>query len=291
MERGQNKGRNRAELGRTAGEKRAEQGHTAGENRPKRGRKKAAKKAAQGKSAPPRLRKALPLFCLISLFFLCFIVDFQEKSLPADSTQLTETTPKAVALTFDDGPKPSTTAPLLDGLAQRGVKATFFLIGQQLTGNEELVRRMDTEGHQIGLHSLHHVKLQGLNQADLAEELGRERAALRSLLGREDFWLRPPYGLLDDALKQAVDCPIILWSVDPEDWNRPDAERVTQHILTHAQDGDIILLHDIYPESVDAALAVIDALHEEGYVFLTVEELLLSRGISPAAGKVFRKAP
>lgn len=208
----------------------------------------------------------------------------------ADSSQFVEDPPKLIALTFDDGPKAATTSLLLDGLAFRGVKATFFLIGEQIAGNEELILRMASQGHQIGLHTYHHKKLQGLGQDALEEELGRTSALLSALLGREDFYLRPPYGLLDETVKQNARCPIILWSVDPEDWSQPDPQRVTQHILSHVQDGDIILLHDIYPESVEAALTVVDRLQEEGYTFLTVEELLVSRGIFPEPGQVYRCA-
>lgn len=248
----------------------------------------------------PHFATHRPRFCRVWAVFLLFLavvsglctpfLPFGEGFLPADSTQTLPEGAKYVALTFDDGPKAATTAPLLDGLAQRGVKATFFLIGEQIPGNEDLIRRMAAEGHQIGLHTLHHVKLQGRNRADLDEELGREQRALADLLGQEAFYLRPPYGLWDEGLRRYAQGPIILWSVDPEDWNQPDAARVTQHILTHVKDGDIILLHDIYPESVEAALAAVDALREEGYWFLTVEELLTVRGITPTAGEVYRRA-
>lgn len=222
---------------------------------------------------------------------LCALLSAREYSVPADTSLPAEPLKMRLALTFDDGPKASTTSVLLDGLAQRGVKATFFLIGQQLPGNEDLVRRMASDGHQIGLHSLTHVKLQGLSPADLREELDRERTALENLLGPCEFWLRPPYGLWDEGLRRFVQTPIVLWSVDPEDWNHPDPQRVAAHILSHVQDGDIILLHDIYPESVEAALTVVDTLLEQGCVFLTVDELLLDSGVTPQPGQVYRHAP
>lgn len=207
---------------------------------------------------------------------------------PGDATKRSEDTLR-LALTFDDGPKASTTPVLLDGLSQRGVKATFFLIGQQIEENQALVLRMAEEGHQIALHSFSHVKLQGLSAEALQSELEHARRALTSLLGEKTFFLRPPYGMLDDQLRAAAESPIILWSVDPEDWNHPDAQRVSQHILENARDGDIILLHDIYPESVEAALTVIDTLQEQGCVFLTVEELLLTFGVEPVPGAVYRR--
>ncbi|MCC8122352.1 MAG: polysaccharide deacetylase family protein [Oscillospiraceae bacterium] len=198
---------------------------------------------------------------------------------------------KLIAITFDDGPKRSTTTRLLDGLSERGVQATFFLIGAQIEGNEDLVRRMDEEGHQIGIHTFDHVPLSALSRADFDAQVERSRTLLKQILGHNDFLLRPPYGLLDAAVRQWADCPIILWSIDPEDWSDRDAERVADHIIAHAGNGEIILLHDIYPESVDAALEVIDRLHSEGYYFVTVSELFAANHITLEPGEVYRKVP
>ena len=193
-----------------------------------------------------------------------------------------------VALTFDDGPRRSTTSELLDGLAQRGVQATFFLIGKQIEGNEDLVERMEAEGHQIGIHSFDHKILTALNATDFAAQVDREGEVLKETVGREDFPLRPPYGEVDAAVKKRADGPIILWSVDPEDWRYQDADRVTAHILDNVRDGDIILLHDIFPTSVEAALRVVDALHQRGFLFVTVGELAAQRHVELEAGKVYR---
>lgn len=196
-----------------------------------------------------------------------------------------------VALTFDDGPKPSTTTALLDGLAQRGVHATFFVIGENVEGNELLLQRMEGEGHQIGLHTYHHKCLDGLNAADLYAEVNSLKESLTALLGRESFMLRPPYGLMSGANRALVDAPIVLWSVDPEDWSDRNTQRQVSVILDNVKDGDIILLHDIYPSSVDTALQVVDALMAQGYHFVTVEQLFAIRGKTPENGKVYRRLP
>ena len=197
---------------------------------------------------------------------------------------------KLIALTFDDGPRRSTTTRLLDGLAERGVKATFFLIGAQIENNEDVVRRMDEEGHQIGIHTFDHVKLTGLSRADFDAQVERTRAALKGVLGHNDFLLRPPYGMLDDGVRAMAGCPILLWSIDPEDWRDRDGERVAAEVTAQARDGGIILMHDIFPESVDAALEIVDALHAQGYLFCTVEELFAARGVSLEAGQVYWNA-
>lgn len=204
---------------------------------------------------------------------------------PAEVEQEQET--KFIALTFDDGPRRSTTGPLLDGLAQRGVPATFFLIGEQVPGNEDIVRRMEAEGHQIGIHTYDHKCLTALNAADFSAQVDRSRQLLGEILGRENFLLRPPYGMVDAGVERRAGSAIILWSIDPEDWKDRNAQREAGLILSQARDGSIILMHDIFPESVDAALQVVDALHQQGYLFCTIEELFDLRGIPLEAGQVY----
>lgn len=209
--------------------------------------------------------------------------------LPTASTS-PSTGRKLIALTFDDGPRRSTTTRLLDGLAQRGVQATFFLIGAQVAGNEDVIQRMDQEGHQIGIHTFDHVKLIGLNQVDFDAQVEKTRQALKGVLGHNDFLLRPPYGMQDEIVRQRAGCPIIIWSIDPEDWDDRNAPRVVEHVVSNARDGGIILMHDIFPESVDAALEIVDRLHSQGYLFCTIEQLFAARSIPLEAGKSYWNA-
>ena len=196
-----------------------------------------------------------------------------------------------IALTFDDGPRRSTTTALLDGLAARGVQATFFLIGKQVAEyNQDLLQRMDAEGHQIGIHTYDHVMLSGLNAADFSAQVDKTRSLFQSILGHNGFLLRPPYGSTDPAVRSMAGCPIILWSIDPEDWDDQNADRVVEHVVSRAKDGDIILLHDIFPTSVEAALRIVDQLHARGFYFVTVEELFAARHITLEPGKVYRCA-
>ena len=194
---------------------------------------------------------------------------------------------KLIAITFDDGPRRETTERLLDGLEERDARATFFLIGRQIEGNEDLVERMQAEGHQVGSHTWSHVRLTGLAADALQQEVGRTEAALEEVLGQGSYWLRPPYGAVDAADKVLIQTPMIKWSIDPRDWEKLDTAQVTAAVLKAAAPNQIILLHDIYPTSVDAALAVVDALQGEGYRFVTVAELLEANGIQPEAGVLY----
>ena len=195
--------------------------------------------------------------------------------------------PKYVALTFDDGPRRDTTSVLLDGLLERGVPATFFVIGRQIPGNEDLLCRMKAEGHQIGNHTYDHTRLLTAEPDQVVEEIHKTEVLLTELLGEGDYWLRPPYGAIGKTRAALVKTPMIHWTVDPEDWKTLDAAQVTEHVVSHAEPWGIVLLHDFYPTSVEAALAIVDRLQGEGYTFVTVEELFRLRGVTPQAGCLY----
>ena len=203
------------------------------------------------------------------------------------SAHLTQET-HYIALTFDDGPRRDTTQRLLDGLRERGASATFFLIGRQIPGNEDLVLRMKAEGHQVGNHTWNHVTLSGSLTADL-EELRRTDALLQELLGSGTYWVRPPYGLISEAERAALEVPLVHWTVDPEDWAKLSPEAVVQAVLKEAGPNDIVLLHDFFSDYVDAALEIVDTLQAEVYYFVTVEELLALNGITPQPGVMYRE--
>lgn len=213
-----------------------------------------------------------------------------DQARPADApAQVTADEAPLVALTFDDGPRSSTTGPLLDGLELREVPATFFLVGSRIPGNEDLVRRMAAEGHQIGIHTYDHVELKGLSRKDFDLQVGKTRALITGLLGEGNYWLRPPYGLIDKSAEGWCGGPVILWSVDPEDWRDSDVDRVVAAVAEHVSDGDIILLHDLFPSSAQAGLRIVDTLLARGYCFVTVEQLMQQRGVQPEAGVRYRK--
>ena len=231
-------------------------------------------------------RSALLLLFLLTFLALCFSCakDGQAVAVSAPS-QLR----RCIALTFDDGPSPQTTATLLDGLKERGAHATFFLIGEQIAGNEDLVRRMKDEGHQVGGHSYTHIRLDSADAAALAE-IQKTDETLRAILGDGDYWLRPPWGFASDALKSAVSVPLIYWTIDTMDWSVRNRDLVAHHIIENVKSGDIVLLHDPYDTSVEAALQAIDVLSEQGYEFVTLEELFSNAGVTPQAGHFYLRA-
>lgn len=194
---------------------------------------------------------------------------------------------KLVALTFDDGPWPQTTAQLLDGLAARGAKATFFVIGEQLDGREDVVRRMAQEGHQVGSHTWSHSNLGAVTVSEALSEVTRTEAALTQLLGEGTYWLRPPWGFLGEQTAAAVGVPMLYWSLDTEDWRLRDEEAVYRAIVENVQPGDVVLLHDPYPTTVQAVLRAVDALSQQGYRFVTAQQLFAQAGITPQQGVLY----
>lgn len=194
---------------------------------------------------------------------------------------------KYVALTFDDGPKAGTTDVLLEELAERRASATFFLIGRQIEENRALVERMAADGHQVGNHTWNHARLTQADAASIAEEIGKTDQLLRSILGPGEYWVRPPYGGVCDGAEAAITVPMVKWSVDPRDWESLNADRVVQAVMEAVRPNSIILLHDIYPSSVEAAVRLVDLLREEGYQLVTVRELLALNGVAPQAGVLY----
>lgn len=199
--------------------------------------------------------------------------------------------PPLVALTFDDGPRNATTSRLLEGLTLREVPATFFLVGYRIAGSEDLIREMVQAGCQIGIHTYDHVRITDLSQTECDLQVDKTRALLTDILGPEEYWLRPPFGIVDQEVIDWADGPLILWSVDPEDWKEKDANQIVEAVMEHVEDGDIILMHDIYDSSVDAALCIVDRLMAQGYCFVTVEQLMQLRGVTPEPGGLYMELP
>ena len=181
---------------------------------------------------------------------------------------------RKIAITFDDGPHPSYTAQLLDGLKQRGIHATFFVTGEHAELHPDIIKRMADEGHLIGNHTYSHIQLTRKNREKFREELIKTNEILKEITGEEVQYVRPPYGSWDKSFEKELNMFPVLWTVDPLDWSSRNVGRITEKIVSKTGENDIILMHDYYDTSVTAALQAIDELMEEGYTFVTVEEIL-----------------
>lgn len=180
-----------------------------------------------------------------------------------------------VALTFDDGPHKVYTKQLLDGLRERGIHASFFLMGENLEGNEELIRQMKEDGHLIGNHSFCHVKLTEEGAEQVCRDVEKTGDLIEDLTGQYPRYLRPPYGDWNEALEEKLDLETVFWTVDSLDWKLKNTEKIVKRVEKSVKNGDIILMHDIFSTSVEAALQLADELQSQGYQFVTVDELMI----------------
>lgn len=214
-------------------------------------------------------------YCLIGLLLCligCIILGERAKKPVATATYTEQK--KIIAITFDDGPHYKNTKKLLDGLRERGVKASFFLVGERIPGNEDLILQMYKDGHVIGNHTFSHANLTKLSWSEAEKEIANTNKLIEEITGEKVKYIRPPCGYWNDTLKNKVKQIPVLWSVDPMDWKEPNTTVVVNSVMNEVDNGDIILFHDIYSSSVVAALEVVDRLLDMGYVFVTVDEIL-----------------
>jgi peptidoglycan/xylan/chitin deacetylase (PgdA/CDA1 family) len=182
---------------------------------------------------------------------------------------------KCVALTFDDGPVPDTTK-VLDMLKAKNAKATFFLLGMQVVQYPEIVKRQAAEGHELGNHTYSHTKLQGAPAATVLTEINRTQNAIQQASGKAPILLRPTYGYTDkqlDGICLQHKLSEVLWSVDPVDWKDRDSKKIADRVVTQAQAGGIIILHDVKPTTVAAVPDILNKLSQKGFVFVTISEI------------------
>lgn len=179
-----------------------------------------------------------------------------------------------IALTFDDGPYPKVTGHILDVLEKNGVCATFFVLGSRIEGHEDMLTRMDELGCEIGNHSFSHADLTRLSKADCQRELSDTDAEIRRVTGHEASVVRPPYGYYNKTVMSAAGRPLILWTVDTNDWRGKAPGEIADYVIQQAKEGSVILMHDQQTQTADAMEMIIPTLIEEGFRFVTVSELI-----------------
>ena len=217
----------------------------------------------------------IPVFLCIFLLF-CHFYTTTENSLnqTAGRTSVTKVEAPRVALTFDDGPNARYTPLLLEGLRKRNIHATFFLLGENIPENEELLLQMQKDGHLIGCHTWSHVQLDKISPSSANREILKTNSLIYHITGTYPTCLRPPYGAWKKDLELPVTMLPVFWDVDTLDWQSQNPENILDIVRKNVQDGSIILMHDSYDSSVRAALAITDELTEKGYDFVTADQLL-----------------
>ncbi|WP_342598167.1 polysaccharide deacetylase family protein [Psychrobacillus sp. FSL H8-0483] len=200
----------------------------------------------------------------------------EEQNVPKTTTEeACEVSPKdkVVSLTFDDGPNPDTTVKILETLKKYNAKATFFMLGSRVSFYPEIVQEMKAAGHELGNHTWNHPDLTKASSEKIALEINNTDNAVEKASGSKPTVFRPPYGAVNQTVRNQTALPVVLWDVDTMDWKYRDPNHLLQHVKQHVKNGSIILMHDIHASTAEGLDAVLAYLKGEGYSFVTISEL------------------
>lgn len=193
---------------------------------------------------------------------------------------------KMIALTFDDGPNYNTSK-IIDVLNKYDIKATFFVLGNRAINNKDILKKMADSGMEIGNHTYNHLLLTKYDENKIRSEIEDTSEVIYSATKKRPKLLRPSYGSVNNKIKKVANMPIIIWDIDTLDWKYHNSKRITSRVVNKVRDGDIILMHDIYSASLNALSNIIPILQDNGYEFVTIDELFYYKGISLENGKVY----
>lgn len=191
-----------------------------------------------------------------------------------------------IALTFDDGPG-EYTEELINCLVENNAKATFFMLGQNVEAYPEIAKKLSDAGMELGNHSYSHPDLVTIGADAAAQQVSNTDAALKAATGFEATVMRPPGGSFNDSVKAAIDHPLIIWSIDTRDWATKSEDQTYQVVMDNAQDGSVVLMHDIHEWSVKAAIRMIPDLIAKGFKLVTVSELAEAKGKTLQSGNAY----
>lgn len=197
---------------------------------------------------------------------------------------------KLIALTFDDGPNSSVTSDILDTLEKHGAKATFFVVGDRVAANKSVLKRAHDIGCEIGSHTWSHKNLTKLTTQQMNDEMQKSVDAISAVTGAPVKIMRPPEGGHNESVRNNLGYPLIMWSVDSNDWRHRNAQKDYDEVMNYVFDGAIILMHDLYPATAEAVARLVPDLMAQGYKFVTVSELLGTRGVEVYNGKTYSSA-
>lgn len=182
---------------------------------------------------------------------------------------------KFIAFTFDDGPG-KYTSELIDTLELNNSSATFFMLGNRMKYNTDIVKKVYNSNSEIGTHTYSHKRLTSLSNDEIYNEINSSEIIFNDITGDHLKYLRPPYGSYNDHIK-GLGYNIILWNIDPKDWLTRDSKKIYNSVLNNACDGCIVLMHDIYPETIEAVKMLIPTLNEMNYEVVSISNLIYNK--------------
>lgn len=214
------------------------------------------------------------ILLLAALATICILGIATQQEIPVMGKILENEGSRKIALTFDDGPHPYYTEQLLKGLKERDARATFFITGKNAREYPEIVKEIYDDGHLIGNHTYNHTQLTSKNRESFKEEIIKTNEAIKEVTGEDTIYVRPPYGSWNKEFEKELNMFPVLWTIDPLDWCSSNVSCIVDTVCAKAGENEIILMHDQYKSTVTAAFKIVDRLKEEGYEFVTVDELL-----------------
>lgn len=194
---------------------------------------------------------------------------------------------KYIAFTFDDGPS-KYTKELLKTLELNDSTATFFMLGNRMKYNEEIVKEVYKSSSEVASHTYSHKNLNKLSKDDILKEINSTSIIFNKITNNNIKYIRPPYGNYNDTVK-STKFPIILWNIDPKDWLVKDSTKVYNSVLKHACDGCIVLMHDLYPTTIEAVKMLIPKLNSLGYEVVSISDLAKYKNYDLKNGEIIRK--
>ena len=197
-----------------------------------------------------------------------------------------KTDKKVIYLTFDCGYENGNTPAILNALKRHNVQATFFVVGNRVNAYSKVLKASYNMGNQIASHTFDHEDLSKMTKKQLSAEMTKTNNALQSVIGCHATLVRPPYGNISDVMRKNIKIPMMYWSIDTDDWKWRNAAKVLAE-CKNVKDGDIILMHDLYPSTAEAVKKLVPRLKKKGYELVTVDEMFYYKGIKAEAGKVY----
>ena len=194
---------------------------------------------------------------------------------------------KYISFTFDDGPS-KYTKELLKTLELNNSTATFFMLGNRMKYNEDIVKEVYNSSSEVASHTYSHKNLNKLSSKDILSEINSPAILFNEITGGEIKYLRPPYGNHNETV-DSTKYPIILWNIDPKDWLTKDSNKIYNAVLKHACDGCIVLMHDIYPTTIEAVKMLIPKLNSMGYEVVSISNLAKYKNHEIKNNEIIRK--
>lgn len=194
---------------------------------------------------------------------------------------------KYIAFTFDDGPS-KYTKELLKTLELNKSSATFFMLGNRMKYSEDIVKEIYNSSSEVASHTYSHKNLNKISDKEVLNEINSPVILFKEITGGEIKYLRPPYGNYNETVK-STNYPIILWNIDPKDWLVKDSNQVYNSVIKHACDGCIVLMHDIYPTTIEAVKMLIPKLNSMGYEVVSISNLAKNKKYQIKNSEIIRK--